>query len=235
MDSEQYIVATLRPWNHQVFQERIRHFPGHWRCIQNPTELTPTLIRTVQPRYVFFPHWSHVVPEEIFTQTTCVCFHETDLPFGRGGSPLQNLIERGHHSTMISALKMVAELDAGPVYLKRPLSLEGLAEDIFLRAAHCVADMMLEIVTTNPQPIPQNGDPTVFRRRKPEQSAIPSSINDLRSLFDHIRMLDAEGYPKAFFDFGPFRCEITRPAIKTNEILADIRIRLREESLNAAT
>ena len=39
----------------------------------------------------------------------------TDLPYGRGGSPLQNLIVRGHKETKISAIKVVKELDAGPV------------------------------------------------------------------------------------------------------------------------
>ena len=43
----------------------------------------------------------------------------TDLPYGRGGSPLQNLIINGHKETMMSALRCVQELDAGPIYLKK--------------------------------------------------------------------------------------------------------------------
>ena len=41
----------------------------------------------------------------------------TDLPFGRGGSPLQNLIVRGYKETMLSAIKCVGEVDAGPIYI----------------------------------------------------------------------------------------------------------------------
>ncbi len=55
----------------------------------------------------------------------------TDLPYGRGGSPLQNLIQRGHTSTMLTALRCGAGLDTGDVYLKQPLSLHGSAEEIF--------------------------------------------------------------------------------------------------------
>ena len=55
----------------------------------------------------------------------------TDLPYGRGGSPLQNLIIRGHKKTKISALRMVNELDAGPIYFKRSLSLNGNAQKIY--------------------------------------------------------------------------------------------------------
>lgn len=58
----------------------------------------------------------------------------TDVPYGRGGSPLQNLILAGHADTQLTALKMVEEMDAGPVYAKRPLSLEGKAQDIYEKA-----------------------------------------------------------------------------------------------------
>jgi hypothetical protein len=59
----------------------------------------------------------------------------TDVPFGRGGSPLQNLIVRGRRETKLTALRMSREFDAGPVYMKEPLSLEGGAEEIYLGSA----------------------------------------------------------------------------------------------------
>ena len=37
-------------------------------------------------------------------------------------------------------------------------------------------------------------------------------------------MLDAGSYPKAFFERGNFRYEISRPSMKTDEIVADVRI-----------
>ena len=51
------------------------------------------------------------IPTEIFTSFECIVFHMTDLPYGRGGSPLQNLIVRGHKKTKVSALKVVKEVD----------------------------------------------------------------------------------------------------------------------------
>jgi len=54
----------------------------------------------------------------------------TYMPYGRGGSPLQNLIVRGYRHTKLTALRMVEEFDAGPVYLKEDLCLEGNAEEI---------------------------------------------------------------------------------------------------------
>lgn len=94
----------------------------------------------------------------------------TDLPYGRGGSPLQNLIVRGLTATKLSALRVEVGLDTGPVYLKMDLSLSGTAEEIFVRVNKLVGKMIVEIIQNNLQPVPQEGDPVVFKRRKPEQS-----------------------------------------------------------------
>ena len=224
MKNDIYIVATIKPWNIKVYNEIIKHYTGEWHLITEPSELTVEKIKLINPKFVFFPHWSHIVPNEILNITTCVCFHEADLPYGRCGSPLQNLISLGHRETVVTALKMSEELDAGPIYLKRPISLEGLAEEIFLRTAYVVAEMIKVIITENPIPFEQVGKPTLFKRRKPSESIIPEDKDNLIELYDHIRMLDAEGYPKAFLESGGFRFEISRPALKTSEILADVRI-----------
>jgi methionyl-tRNA formyltransferase len=66
----------------------------------------------------------------------------TDVPYGRGGSPLQNLILDGQTSTMVTALRMVEEMDAEPVYDKRPMILGGRAEDIYLLAGELCWQMI---------------------------------------------------------------------------------------------
>jgi methionyl-tRNA formyltransferase len=59
----------------------------------------------------------------------------TDLPFGRGGSSMQNLISRGICQTKLSAIQCVEEIDAGDIYLKKDFSLkEGSAKELYLKA-----------------------------------------------------------------------------------------------------
>ncbi len=226
MSELHYVVATIRPWNVAQYHVTTSTLEGIWHLITTPEELTINHLASIQPKYIFFPHWSYKVPAEIIKRYECVCFHETDVPYGRGGSPLQNLIEKGHKDTVVTALRMVEDFDAGPVYTKHPLSLLGLAEEIYIRTATIVFDMIGEIVIHNPTPIPQTGEPTVFKRRTPEQSAIPQNLNTLVALFDHIRMLDAEEYPHAFLQYGNFRIEFTRPALRTKHLEATVRITL---------
>jgi methionyl-tRNA formyltransferase len=191
--------------------------------IRTPSELEFTAIAEFAPRYIFFPHWSWIIPETIYKEFECVIFHMTDLPFGRGGSPLQNLILRGMSETQLTALRCVGELDAGPIYLKRPLSLLGTAEEILLRSGKLVIEMIDAIVNTRMTPFPQEGEPTVFRRRNPQQSNV-EGLADLETLFDYIRMLDADGYPPAYLETQHFKLEFSRASLKSEAIIADVKI-----------
>jgi methionyl-tRNA formyltransferase len=218
------LVLGTRPWNRRVFDEVISRFPGTWRYFGGERPLTLEAAREVDPRYLFFLHWSSRVPREVLAEYECVAFHMTDLPYGRGGSPLQNLISRGHRSTKLTAFRMVEELDAGPIYLKEDLSLEGSAEEVYLRASELSARMIRRFLEEKPAPAPQAGQPTVFKRRTPAESAIPE-LGTLPRLFDFLRMLDAEGYPPAFLEHLGFRYEFSRAVLKDGRIVADVAIR----------
>jgi len=224
MNKKVYIVATIRPWNIRAFTGIISNYPGDWCLIRSVKDLTLKKIKQLNPRYIFFPHWSHIVPRSIIDFCECVCFHETDVPFGRGGSPIQNLIVRGYKQTKISALRMTKDLDAGPVYLKRHLSLQGRAEDIYIRSSKIIARMIREIITKEPAPKSQKGKIVVFKRRTPEQSIVPLKFKTIDQVFDYLRMLDAQEYPKAFIERGGFKYEFSHPTLRTGVIQADVRI-----------
>nr|WP_315055742.1 methionyl-tRNA formyltransferase [uncultured Lysinibacillus sp.] len=185
-------------------------------------------IKSLMPVYIFFPHWSYKIPKEIYENFECIIFHMTDLPFGRGGSPLQNLISRGIYETKISALRCVEAFDAGPIYLKWPLSLYGNAEEIYLRASDIISDMIKVIIKNELQPIEQKGEETYFTRRKAHESNI-EQLNSLQKVFDYIRMLDAEGYPLAFLETDFLKLEFSRASIKKDHITADVKITVKKE------
>ena len=230
-EDQAYLVATIRPWNIDAYHSTVKQFPGQWHLVSNPSELTLEYVRALAPRYIFFPHWSQIVPKEILELAECVCFHETDLPYGRGGSPIQNLIKRGHRETQITALKMVEEVDAGPVYMKRPLSLDGSAEQIFIRASNIVVQMIGDIAQRTPVPTPQQGTPTLFKRRTPKQSELSMEFTTIEQIYDHIRMLDAPEYPCAYLDAHGIRFVFKNASLNrnTNELTATVTIKLKEQ------
>lgn len=185
--------------------------------IVSKKELSLDNLESINPDFIFFPHWSWIIPEDIYTKYPCVIFHMTDLPYGRGGSPLQNLIVRGHEETMLSAIKCVSEVDAGPIYKKVPLSLKGTAEEVLQRASVLMEDLIVDIVNNHQNPIPQVGKVVSFLRRKPEDGDI-AKLDNLEKIYDYIRMLDADGYPPAFIDTIGLRFNFSQ-AIWNGEIL----------------
>jgi methionyl-tRNA formyltransferase len=222
------LVVGCKSWNRRVFDEVIKKYPGKWKYIGSKGKLTLATVQTWNPNHIFFLHWSWKVPDEIIDNYECVCFHMTDVPYGRGGSPLQNLIIRGHRETKLTALRMTHDFDAGPVYLKEDLCLEGSAEEIYIRATYLAAEMIKNIIREHPEPVPQTGEITVFKRCKPEQSEIPK-LNTLQDLYDFIRMLDAQGYPNAFIKYKGFRYQFNRAAFYDGRIVADVVIEPMEE------
>ena len=221
------VLASSKPWHRDLWS------PGendsiHWVWVETPEELAAEVGRHEDIRYVFFLHWHWRVPERIWKGWECVCFHMTDLPYGRGGSPLQNLIQLGHRETRLSALRMVEELDAGPVYAKRSLSLDGSAETIFRRSALLAFELIHWMVREQPEPGPQEGEPVVFQRRTPEQSRLPDQ-GRLEGLYDFIRMLDAPTYPAAFLEHGGFVIEFRDAELDAQALTATVRIRTIED------
>ena len=62
--------------------------------ITKKNNLNIKVIKKINPKIIFFPHWSYRVNKNIFKKYKCICFHTAPLPFGRGGSPIQNLIKK---------------------------------------------------------------------------------------------------------------------------------------------
>ena len=99
--------------------------------LSDPKKLTEKYVKKVNPKYIFFPDWSWMIPTEIVNNYKCICFHESNLPKFRGGSPIQNQIIRGIRKTKSTAFLMNEGLDEGDILLQRNLSLDGSINNIF--------------------------------------------------------------------------------------------------------
>ena len=126
---------------------------------------------------------------------------------------------------------MTEELDAGPIYIKKDLPLNGRAEDIYSAAGKLSFKIISWIIKANPIPVEQQGEPTYFQRRKPIQSQLPFT-NDVEKLYDFIRMLDAESYPSAFVKHGKIRLNLSNARIDGTTLTATVTFDLSNEANN---
>ncbi|WP_035289870.1 formyltransferase family protein [Clostridium sp. KNHs214] len=220
------IVATIKSWNIKNAEKfkRCNEFKDDISIITDRKDLEYEKVCKINPNYIFFPHWSWIIESKLYKNFNCVVFHMTDLPYGRGGSPLQNLIERGVENTKISAIKVNDGIDAGDIYFKENLNLNGTADEIFMRASKIIFNKMIpRIINERITPKKQSGEVVEFKRRKPSQSEMLSEF-DIEKIYDYIRMLDGEGYPKAFIKFGKYKLEFSRASFKSNKIIANVEI-----------
>ena len=191
--------------------------------ISGKQELTEDMLTAFNPDIVFFPHWNWVVKPEIFEKFECIVFHTAPLPYGRGGSPIQNLILENFNKSPVCALKMTSELDAGPIYAQEVISLEGDLFQIFERISIAVNNLVAFIITNQPRPTNQDGRIHNFKRRTKDENRIASDL-PIGQIYDRIRMLDGEGYPNAFVTIGDLKIDFFSARIEEDGVVAKCRI-----------
>lgn len=182
------------------------------KYFQSKDELSIEALVEFKPDYVFFTHWSWIVKNAIHESFNCVVFHTAPLPYGRGGSPIQNLILEGFDKTPVCAIKMTRELDSGPIYASSYISLAGSLKDIFSRLNVAVNDLIVEIIENNPSAVPQRGEPHIFKRLTIEDNRIPMGL-ELGAIYDRIRMVDHKDYPNAFITYDNIKIEFSNAKI----------------------
>lgn len=216
------IIATIKEWNiSNYFKLKDNNDSYKFHLITYKDELTVEYINELNPKYIFFPHWSWIIPRDIYNNFDCIVFHMTDLPYGRGGSPFQNLIIREIYDTKISALKVENGLDTGDIYLKEDFNISvGSAEENFIKLSSIIFNKMIpEFLNKILIPKKQSGDIVNFKRRTPEESNMKLlKYKSINKIYDFIRMLDAEGYPKAYIELDDIKIELSEITMKSDKL-----------------
>ena len=214
-----YLVISKKKWDTNNFKTLNKSF-------KFLNKLDNKKIINFSPKIIFFIHWSKIITKKIYNNYLCIQFHSSNLPNGRGGSPIQNQILLGTKKTKLTAFKVSNNLDAGPICLKKNLSLKGSAEDIFKRMELTSIKMINKILKTKKLKFnKQLGRPTFFKRRKNSESRIKfDKSNSVKKLYDFLRMLDAPDYPKAFIELNKFRFTFQNIKMKKKLIYASIKI-----------
>ena len=216
------VIACSKSWfNKNTKSDAFLKLPITFISVKE--DLNLKLLKDINPKYIFFPHWSWKVEKSIYQEYECVAFHTAPLPYGRGGSPIQNLIIRKHKKSPICALKMNHDIDAGPIYAKREISLDGTLRDIFKRLAGKIEEMILKIYHEEPVPINQKGTIKLFSRLNYSDNEIKPSMSQ-EEIYDRIRMVDADDYQKAFIKFGKKKIFLKNASLNKNQLKADVNI-----------
>ena len=211
-----YLFCAYRDWSLKLY-EKLLGIDDNFVLIKSPKKLTNSFVKKLNPEFIFFPDWSWIIPKKITDNYKCVCLHESNLPKFRGGSPLQNQIIRGITKTKTTAFFMSNGIDEGDIILQKNLSLKGKIEDIFLRMIENDFKIITKIISGKYTVKKQKGIPTLFKRRKPEESELKNLNFSKKYLYDFIRMLE-DPYPNAFIKSGKRKIIFKSVNLKDNKL-----------------
>jgi len=151
----------------------------------------------------FFLSCEKIIPKEIRDRSTHnLVIHSSDLPKGRGWSPMTWEVLNGASKIITCLFEASDEADTGPVYDRQSFSLEGheLLPELHEKQGETISAMVRRFIACYPllRPDPQSGEPTFYRRRKPEDSELDPT-KSIADQFDLLRVCDNDRYP-AFFN-----------------------------------
>jgi methionyl-tRNA formyltransferase len=136
-----------------------------------------------------------IVPEDVLAERLWLNVHPSLLPRWRGAAPVERALMAGDVETGVSIIKLVKELDAGPIAAQGTfgVSFEEDAGDVFAHAAD-VAEELLVDVLSRPAPsfTEQVGDVTYARKITAEDRWLdldrPAEelVDQVRGLSPHI-------------------------------------------------
>lgn len=158
--------------------------------------------------FLFLTSCTEILSKEVVGKPGLVCvLHESDLPKGRGWSPLAWQVLEGKNRITVSAILCAESVDSGDILEQDIIVLEGneLSLEINEKAFWVKASLIHRVIAGN-EGIPQIGEPTYYKRRTPADSEIDPH-KTIAEQFDLLRICEPR-FP-AYFKHRGRRFELT--------------------------
>ena len=160
----------------------------------------PTKIKSFE--IVFVLGYTKILDESFINNNkNTFLVHESDLPLGKGFSPVQWQILEGKNKIKVSLVELSKQLDSGDIIKQMDMVFNGseLYQEIRLIQANVTFKLIESFLKTYPnfKKKPQSGKSTFYRRRKPYDSEL--DINQtLKNQFPLLRIGNNEKWPSFF-------------------------------------
>ena len=162
-----------------------------------------------------------------------ILFHSSDLPRGRGWSPIYHALVDGDSHFTVSGILAAAEVDSGNIVVKARLPILPHYTASDLRRFDCEISVLLisqilrrfagRVITG----VPQQGSATYRPRRTPADSRFDLS-KPFSQLIGHLRACEPE-HP-AFFDLNGARYLVRIESLERAELPTELSIEFAESS-----
>ena len=204
-----YALATLRENCNIIF---------HARTKENLEEVK-TIKKTHLKAYGVLASFGVIVKNDIldiFEPEGIFNIHPSLLPKYRGPSPIETAILSGDTEFSVSVMKLVPEMDAGPIYYSKTFDFDLTTpkDEIYSALATDSAHYLSEALVSGnlSTPVAQKGTPTFTKKFDKSMSPLKPEEKTAIELLCQIRAFS--GFPKSTYHFGDLDCIIIKAHVK---------------------
>jgi methionyl-tRNA formyltransferase len=160
--------------------------------VSQPERLDPSV--ELDADTVVVAAYGLLVPETLLDRALWLNVHPSLLPRWRGAAPVERAIMSGDERSGVSIIKLVRELDAGPIAAQRELAipLDWTAGDFYAAAAETAEELLAKSLRER-RFVPQDEDGVTYAEkitaadRELDWTRPPKEIHDrIRALSPHI-------------------------------------------------
>ena len=203
---------------------------------------SPTTLKNNQEEYQFLKElnadlavvvaYGQIIPQEFLklTKKGFINIHGSLLPSLRGAAPIQRAIMNLDKETGISIMKIVEELDSGPISntykikLDQSLNAKEVSEKLALIAADKILDVVDEIFEGKSNFVDQDNSKATYAKKITKKEGQIDWNSDALKIIGKINGLYPS--PGAFFNFNGERYKILKAEIgngigKNGEVISD--------------
>jgi methionyl-tRNA formyltransferase len=124
-------------------------------------------IAAVEPEAVILCAFGALVKDPLLSAYDILNVHPSLLPRWRGAAPLERAMMAGDPTTGVSIMRLVAELDAGPVYAQKaePILPTDDYATLATRLQTVSVELLDHVLTDKPEPKPQSEDGVTYAEK----------------------------------------------------------------------
>ena len=185
-------------------------------------------IKQLNPDVIITLAYGQIVPQELLDipKLGCLNLHGSLLPFYRGAAPIQYALINNDKITGMTLMKMVKEMDAGPIYADKKIEIdeEDNSTSLFKKMGVAAKELILEslplFLEGKLKETPQDDKKATFCPTiKPEQEKL--SLNyGVKEMLGWIRGLS--DHPGAYLMLEGQKLKIFKAKIANYEVIGEI-------------
>jgi methionyl-tRNA formyltransferase len=181
--------------------------------VRQPERPTPDDVAGVDT--IVLVAYGVLIPDDLLAAALWLNVHPSLLPRWRGAAPVERALLAGDEETGVSIIKLVKELDAGPIAAQRAFPIgEDDAGAVYERSAELAVDLLDEVL---PSPVfhEQEGEPTYAHKLEADDRQL--DLTDPEDALRRIRALSPHIGARAELDGRPVT--IWRARVEAGELV----------------